>query len=70
MFDDVTTFGVGYEKFALRIYIALVYMALVLFPPYIYIAFGFHHQFNLVQGSVLVLSGFSPLPIAVARIES
>jgi hypothetical protein len=28
--------------------------------------FGFHHQFNLVRGSVLVSSGFSPLPIAVA----
>jgi hypothetical protein len=27
---------------------------------------GFHHQFNLVQGSVLVSNGFSPLPIAVA----
>ncbi|MCI50386.1 hypothetical protein A2U01_0071630, partial [Trifolium medium] len=26
----------------------------------------FHHQFNLVQGSVLTSSGSSPLPITVA----
>jgi hypothetical protein len=31
--------------------------------------FFFHHQFNLVWGSVLTSSGFSPLPIAVVGIE-
>jgi hypothetical protein len=31
--------------------------------------FLFHHQFDLVRGLVLTLSGFSPLSIAVARIE-
>jgi hypothetical protein len=29
--------------------------------------FGFYHQFNLVQGSVLASSGFNPIPIAVAE---
>jgi hypothetical protein len=31
--------------------------------------FGFHHQFNLVQKTILASSGSSILPIAVMRIE-
>jgi hypothetical protein len=34
------------------------------------VSFGFHHQFNLIQGSVLASNGFSTLPISLLSLAS